>query len=158
MKMSKKVLFGFGMLSSLITVGLIVGVFYVIEPLLLENFAVGVGYNIIIDRNADDDYAYMISKLCELKKSEESKIYCVYNFFRSVSRYDYQDKINSLNFTLTNSSDCKNAVVFYCAVFKNLNISCQPNRIEGHTFATVQFDEGYCNIDQKFIDCKYLGD
>lgn len=126
---------------------------YITSPILFERVMVDVSYNIAIDRNANDDYAVMVSKLCNLKEDEESKIYCVYNFFHGSMNYKAQDKINSIEYTLTNASDCKNAMVFYCSVFRNLNISCHPALIKNHTWAVVQYDDGYCNIDQRIIDC-----
>jgi hypothetical protein len=127
---------------------------YILQPVIFEKYVQETAYDISINRNvANDDYVYMIAKLCEMKEDDEGKIYCVYNFFHGSINYKVQDKINSIEYTLTNSTDCKNAMVFYCSVFRKLNISCHPALIDKHTWAVVQYDDGYCNIDQYIIDC-----
>lgn len=113
-------------------------------------------YTKIIEEYSKDDYVIMIANLCNLHDNDLDKIDCVYNFYNDFYRYGNKSNLVPVYDMLTNSTDCKNSVAFYCSVFKNMNISCKPTFIPGHTFATVYIDYGYCNIDQDFIDCKRL--
>lgn len=125
-----------------------------IDDTLIYDTARRFYYDKKIESASSENYTIMLSKLCGLRDSDYGKIMCVHSFYFPLHNYESQGKkINSVEYTLTNSSDCKNAVIFYCSVFKNMNLTCKPTLVTNHTFAVVDFEEGYCNIDQRAIDC-----
>ena len=108
--------------------------------------------------HSQEEYSLIIAELCNLADSSNEKVHCVNNFFKNVFDYEHQDHFNSVEYTLENSGDCKNSVLAYCSIFRNMNLSCKPMFLDEHkhAYAMVEFEEGYCSLDQKSIDCHTL--
>jgi hypothetical protein len=124
------------------------------NAILGENFMFKYKMNTIINSAKNDTYVSNVVKLCNFADDNRDKIDCVFNFFNTVYKRKNSAEFNSIEYTLLNGTDCKNSVVFYCAVFRAMNLSCNPVVMEDHTYANVDYDSGYCTVDQNLLNCR----
>jgi hypothetical protein len=98
----------------------------------------------------------LIAKRCNYEETEQHKIYCVYNIVTSFYRYKEHDDLKYYypTDTLISGGVCRDVALTYCAIFRQLNITCKYHANNEHIFNIVDKQDGsYCIIDQNILEC-----
>lgn len=91
---------------------------------------------------------------CNQLETDIEKAYCVNDLFNAFFVYtDHETKIRTPTKTLMDGGVCRDAVVYYCSVFEQMNIKCDIQSTNNHVFNIIYFDDRYCIIDQNDITC-----
>lgn len=105
--------------------------------------------------NTDTELTDSIATICNVEESKMLKVNCVYDYFSRFFSYEHNDRLKLLNETF--EGDCDDSSLFYCSVFKKMNISCTPIATDNHMFVVVDFEDYnnpiLCRIDMNDIDC-----
>lgn len=112
----------------------------------------------------DDFFVDVVVDLCD-DRSGFGVVYCVNDIFNSIYEYDVGGR---LSFGVLSPSElvsvkglCRDAAVFYCSVFNRFGFECDFKIIgefpDLHVFNIVSLSEGYCVVDQGFVECFSLG-
>lgn len=120
-------------------------------------------YNIFKEINyqsgKDDGVVKTLVQYCSYEKTDNAKIYCVNSFVNEHFEYIINKKIINPDDLIENGGDCKSWTNFYIIVLRQLGIKVTQdfNSVDNHTFAIADTEEGYCILDQRNVDCHYLG-
>jgi len=93
---------------------------------------------------------------CYLNNTEIYKVYCVNEIFSLFYKYNkHNGSFNSPSKTIIDGGVCRDAAIFYCSIFKKMDINCRIDTIDNyHGYNIVWSNDYYCKIDQEEIDCK----
>lgn len=141
--------------STILGLSLFIIIISIVFYASVSTFIMNIEYNTAIKITSNDDYIKSITNICNLKEDNLSKIYCVNDIYRMFFSYGTQKRINTVEFSLSNSTDCKNSSLFYCSIFRNMNLTCNLVHLDNHVYSVVEFEDGYCNIDQMSVTCSF---
>lgn len=107
----------------------------------------------------DADVVQSVVQFCKYQDGDHNKIYCVNEFVNEHFNYLLTQKIINPDDLIENGGDCKSWSNFYITTLRQLGISVNQDfsSVDRHTFVIADTDDGYCVIDQRNVDCNYLG-
>ena len=109
----------------------------------------------IIEYNKNLSYTQQVFERCSIKGNESEQLLCVNQYVIQNYNNVPRDDVYSIDDMFDKGADCKSYSIYYATLADMMGYDYAFFKTSNHMMTIVDFEKGYCILDQKFAKCLY---